>query len=182
MGRHLCVHRPCVCVRHWAVSMLGEQFCQKNVSEEPCLWESIYSFAYFDVEVPIVDQGMEIVFVHNFVGYHADGYAYVFISFQRRPEIIVLYVHVHIECHLGGTHAVKDLFCDGEIRCFCCYFTRVLDPITADCHSYSIGIGFVWFVSTHEFDIHWKSSLWDCFVLDEKTCVCALDAAFVSLK
>jgi hypothetical protein len=125
---------------------------------------------------------MEIVLVHNFVGYHADGYAYVFISFQWRPEIIVIYVHVHIEGRLGGTHAVKDCLRDGEIRCFRCYFTRVLNPITSDCHSYSMGIGFVWFVSTHEFDIRWKSSLWDCFVLDEKTCVCALDAAFVSLK
>jgi hypothetical protein len=45
-----------------------------------------------------------------------------------------------------------------------------------------MGIRFVWFVSTHEFDICWKSSFGDCFVLDEKTCIGALDAAFVSLK
>jgi hypothetical protein len=45
-----------------------------------------------------------------------------------------------------------------------------------------MGIGFVWFVSTHESDICWNSFLRDGFILDGKTCIYALDATFVSLK
>ena len=56
------------CVATWFVSVRFKVFFQGFVCDEPCLWESIHSFAHFEIDISIDYVFFQVVLLLNFDG------------------------------------------------------------------------------------------------------------------
>ena len=77
--------------REWQgfISVRGDVLDELVVGEASRLGQPVHTASNFDVDVSLMNEGAEVVFVDKYVGNHVDWNPHVFISIHRGSQIII---------------------------------------------------------------------------------------------
>ena len=130
----------------------------------------------------MVHLGVKVVSSHDIGRDVVDPDAHVFILFHWCVQVEILYVgctELGVWC---GEDTVEEAFYCGEVRGFGCYWTIVLDPVSAYCQTNSFLDLFVWAILRDDACICGCLVGWDlCFGDKEEGIGSAVRVGIVSL-
>ena len=102
--------------------------------------KAIHTTPVFYVDVAVVYQFVEVIFINNILGNKGDWHIFISVHGCSKKEI------VNTRTHISGTFcrdsAVDDQFGSGGAGCWCADIAWIVDKIATNCESCSVFHGF----------------------------------------
>jgi hypothetical protein len=113
------------------VSMGLETLFKELVGQDASLGKAIHAFGNLDVDVVVVDQLHEVVFVNDLLGNETDVNPHVFCLFHGSVEVEILDIETHRFGATVGTNSIGETFESSDVRRWSAGAVWVLDEIAA---------------------------------------------------
>jgi len=130
----------------WCIPMGGKELLELLVGQEPGLGEAIHAALNFNIDVPIVDQGVEPVVVHDVSGEHGDRDARVCIilGLHGGAQIKIFEITHHAFGMGCGDYTVEEDLDGGEVCSFGADIAGIVNAITAHSPMDTVGGWLFW--------------------------------------
>lgn len=160
--------------------MRGKVRDQGIIGNLSSLGKTIHPFAYFDIDVAVVDKWSKVVLCEDGLGDQGDWDHHVFVAVHVIVEVEVFEIHGH-ELGLGcGDDAVEQKFSSGKACGFGADVARVVNEVASDGPADSAWLCFFRAVGDNVAEIGGAAAFWDLVMADEMDGVGAFDL-FVAL-
>ncbi len=128
----------------WCIPVGGKELLELLVGQELGLGEAIHAALNFNIDVPIVDQGVEPVVVHDVSGEHGDRDARVCIilGLHGGAQIKIFEITHHAFGMGCGDYTVEEDLDSGEVHSFGADIASIVNAITTHSPTDVVGDGF----------------------------------------
>jgi len=115
----------------WCVAMRFQELLELSIGQQTNLGGAIHAALDFDVNMAVVDQGMEVVVVHDIIGEHGnrDVHVGVVLGLHGGAQIKVFEVTHHASCIGHGDDTVEKDLDSGEVCCFGADIASVINAV-----------------------------------------------------
>ena len=143
------------------VSKFIEMVDQLVMGQTASLWESVHVLAYFDKNVSVFFQVVEVVLVDDVIGYEVKGNEHDLASFHVGAKVNFFDINCHEFAVLLQNCTVENKIVCGECSSGRADAAWIINFVPAAGKADMISFGLVWAFASNKGCVRWLASLWN---------------------